>query len=132
MEQVQVSPRKLLKTKIMLKFIAIITLISASLSSSAQSLDYNKERAYFQVNHKGAQAFSTDIKSLEDDFTEDQINSLRESMAGKESIFEIIRIEGNSIRVSYLSGIDLETLKGFIVLVQPNFDFTQTSDYLFD
>ncbi|MFT5778272.1 MAG: hypothetical protein ACI837_001228 [Crocinitomicaceae bacterium] len=112
-----------------MKTLALLILLVTPLVSFSQNFDKNKEKAYFAVNHQGGTAYITTVKSMDGDFTKENLATLEGIMSEKDGIFEITRIENAYITISHLSEIDNDTLKGFLLMVKSDIEFVEIEEY---
>lgn len=98
----------------------------------AQIDEKKREHALFEVTHNGQTAFSTDVRSTDAPFDTRQAVAIANSMMEKEEIFGVELLnDGNTLRVYHLSGIDLDTVKSFVVQYKTNVSVEEPVQYEF-
>lgn len=118
----------------MIKRLFLFSIVFTSWSAFGQQENTSRyESALYQVQVKGDQAFLTQVFSNGDIFSDLQFKNLYAVAMRKEGVIDV-RIEPNreSIVIYHLSGIEVETIKEFMLHSMPDglpFTIGERQDY---
>lgn len=113
---------------LILLLICIPTLCFSQEANKAQRFEY----AQFEVNHNEKIAFTSLVEFKDNNLSHADFMNLEREILDKKEIFHIEYLnDGKTIKLYYLSTVELEDIKSFILPYSENVDFEEKVIYTF-
>ena len=117
-----------------MKFIITLSIIlsTSCLFSQVKTEAQRWENARFLVVKQNQEAFKTIIKSKGATFTKEEFKSIQSNSLLKEGIFDVKILENNqAIEIYYISFIEIETIKSFVLPIKSDVYFSEKEEVQF-
>lgn len=112
--------------------ILLLTCIPTLCFSQEMSKSQRFEYAQFEVNHNENMAYTSSVQFKDNNLSQADFIDLEREILGKKEIFHIEYLnEGKTIKLYYLSTIELEDIKSYILPYSENVDFEEKVIYTF-